>query len=456
MKINNIEKLATFCKQYGFVYPGSEIYGGLANSFDYGPLGVELKQNLKNLWWTEFVRKEKNMVGLDSSIILNPKVLEASGHVGGFNDPLIDCKVCKNRFRADKLIEDYDPNLVPDKMTYEEMEKFIKDKNIECSNCQNTDFTNIRSFELMLETYLGVTKESADKVYLRPETAQGIFINFKNIQRTSRKKIPFGIAQIGKSFRNEITPGNFIFRTREFEQMEIEYFIKAGTENKYFDYFQEKIEKFLSKINISKESYNFREHDKKELAHYSNRTVDVEYDFPFGRGELWGLALRGDFDLLAHQKGSGIKMDYLDPETNEKYIPHVIEPSVGVERLILAILNEAYCIEENDNEKRELLKLPKVLAPYEIAVLPLVKKFSENAEELFNILVKRYRVDMDIAGSIGKRYKRQDVIGTPFCVTFDYDSLEDKCVTVRERDSMVQERIRIEELEKYMQAKLED
>ncbi len=451
-----MDKIIAFCKNYGFVYQGSEIYGGLANSWDYGPLGLLLKNNLKNLWLKEFILKEKNMEAIDSAIIMNPKVWEASGHIGGFSDPLIDCKECKSRFRADKIVEDFSNGQVNgDKMTNEELEDYINDNKIVCPECGELNYTNIRSFNLMLATHLGVLEESSSKTYLRPETAQGIFINFKNIARTSRQKVPFGVGQIGKSFRNEITPGNFIFRTREFEQMEIEYFVKPGTELEEFDKLSKKIEDFLKLINLDENNYRFREHEKEELAHYSNKTIDVEYKYPFGFGELWGLSSRTDFDLLAHQEISKIDMSYLDPSTNEKYIPYVIEPSVGVDRLFLTILLDAYKEETLEDESiREVLKISPKLAPYEIAVLPLVKKLEDKSDEVLNLLNDNFRTTTDLSGKIGKRYRRQDVIGTPYCVTIDYDTLENGTVTIRDRDTMEQELVNIEELNDFFIKKL--
>ncbi len=456
METVTMEKIIAFCKNYGFVYQGSEIYGGLANSWDYGPLGLLLKNNLKNLWLKEFVLKEKNMEAIDSAIIMNPKVWEASGHIGGFSDPLIDCKECKSRFRADKIVEDFSEGQVNgDKMTNEELEDYINDNNIVCPECGKLNYTNIRSFNLMLATHLGVLEESSSKTYLRPETAQGIFINFKNIARTSRQKVPFGVGQIGKSFRNEITPGNFIFRTREFEQMEIEYFVKPGTELEEFDKLSKKIESFLKLINLNEENYRFREHEKEELAHYSNKTIDVEYKYPFGFGELWGLSSRTDFDLLAHQEISKNDMSYLDPNTNEKYVPYVIEPSVGVDRLFLTILLDAYKEETLEDESvREVLKISPKLAPYEIAILPLVKKLEDKSDEVLSLLNDNFRTTTDLSGKIGKRYRRQDVIGTPYCVTVDYDTLENGTVTIRDRDTMEQELVKIEELNDFFLKKL--
>ena len=450
-----MERIINLAKQYGFVYQGSEIYNGLANTWDYGPLGVELKNNLKQYWWDVFVHQEPNNVGLDSSILLNPTVWEASGHVGGFSDPLIDCKNCRSRFRADKLIEESNEDLIVDGWENQKMLDYIYEHKLVCPKCGSLDYTDIRAFNLMFKTFMGVVEDSKNTVYLRPETAQGIFINFKNIMRTTRKKLPLGVGQIGKSFRNEITPGNFIFRTREFEQMEMEVFCKPGTELEIFDYYLDKMQKFLTSLGFNSDVYRIREHSQEELSHYSNRTVDIEYKFPFGWGELWGLASRTDFDLKAHQEKSKVDMSYLDPTTNEKFIPYVVEPSVGADRLFLALLLNSYEEEViGVGETREVLHLPYQLAPYKVCVMPLVKKLEEPALAVFNKLCKDFNVDYDVSGAIGKRYRRQDVIGTPFCVTFDYDSLEDGCVTVRERDSMQQERIKIDELSDYLKTKI--
>lgn len=451
-----MDSIINLAKQYGFVYQGSEIYNGLANTWDYGPLGVELKNNLKQYWWDVFVHQEPNNVGLDSAILLNPQVWEASGHVGGFSDPLIDCKECHSRFRADKLIEESNPELIVDGWSDQQMLDYIYEHKIVCPKCGSLDYTDIRAFNLMFKTFMGVVEDSKNTVYLRPETAQGIFINFKNIMRTSRKKLPLGVGQIGKSFRNEITPGNFIFRTREFEQMEMEVFCKPGTELEIFDYYLTKMQNFLQSLGFSHDVYRIREHSQEELSHYSNKTVDIEYKFPFGWGELWGLASRTDFDLKAHQEKSKVDMSYLDPTTNERYIPYVVEPSVGADRLFLAVLLNSYENESLENgESREVLHLPYVLAPYKVCVLPLVKKLEPQALEVFNLLSKKFNVDYDVSGAIGKRYRRQDVIGTPFCITIDYDTLDDNCVTIRERDSMEQTRINIDELVDYLTQKLE-
>lgn len=450
-----MERIINLAKQYGFVYQGSEIYNGLANTWDYGPLGVELKNNLKQYWWDVFVHQEPNNVGLDSSILLNPTVWEASGHVGGFSDPLIDCKNCRSRFRADKLIEESNEDLIVDGWENQKMLDYIYEHKLVCPKCGSLDYTDIRAFNLMFKTFMGVVEDSKNTVYLRPETAQGIFINYKNIMRTTRKKLPLGVGQIGKSFRNEITPGNFIFRTREFEQMEMEVFCKPGTELEIFDYYLDKMQKFLTSLGFNSEVYRIREHSQEELSHYSNRTVDIEYKFPFGWGELWGLASRTDFDLKAHQEKSKVDMSYLDPTTNEKFIPYVVEPSVGADRLFLALLLNSYEEEViGVGETREVLHLPYQLAPYKVCVMPLVKKLEEPALAVFNNLCAYFNVDYDVSGAIGKRYRRQDVIGTPFCVTFDYDSLEDGCVTVRERDSMQQERVKIDELSDYLKTKI--
>ena len=446
-----MDKIVAHAKQYGFVYQGSEIYNGLANTWDYGPLGVELKNNLKQLWWTEFIKKNPNNIGIDSSILMNSEIWKASGHIGGFSDPLVDCKECKTRHRADKLIEDFsDGDIIADGWTNEAMLEYINTNNIVCPDCGKLNFSEIRKFDLMFKTNMGVIEDDTSSIYLRPETAQGIFVNFKNIARTSRKKIPFGVGQIGKSFRNEITPGNFIFRTREFEQMELEFFVKPGTELEWFDFYQKKIIDFLSLAGIKEDNYRVRNHKDEELSHYSNKTSDVEFKFPFGWGELWGLASRTDFDLNAHQVGSKQDLTYHDPITNEKYLPYVLEPSVGVDRFMLAILCDAYEEEEIDGEIREVMRLAPKLAPIKVAVLPLVKKLSEGALEILEMLSEDFNCEYDDAGTIGKRYRRQDVIGTPWCVTYDYDTLEDKAVTVRHRDSMNQERIAIKDLNEYI------
>ncbi len=446
-----MEELVAAAKSAGFVYQGSEIYGGLANSWDYGPLGSQLKTNIKNLWWKEFVSKKPNNVGIDSSIIMNTNIWRSSGHIGGFSDPLIDCKECKTRHRADKLIEDHsNQEIVADGWTNEEMSKYLVENNVVCPDCGKLNYTDIRQFDLMFKTNMGVVEDDTSKVYLRPETAQGIFVNFKNIQRTTRKKLPFGVGQVGKSFRNEITPGNFIFRTREFEQMEMEFFCKPGTELEWFDTLQTDIVNFLNLCGIKEENMRIREHDAEELSHYSNKTSDVEFKYPFGWGELWGLASRTDFDMNAHQEGSKQDLTYLDPETNERYLPYVVEPAVGVDRLFLAILANGYEREEvGEGDVREVLRLAPKLAPIKVAVLPLVKKLNADSEAVFAQLCEEFEVEFDSAGKIGKRYRRYDAIGVPWCVTFDYDSLEDGCVTVRDRDTMEQTRVAISELNDY-------
>ena len=455
-KDKTMEKIVALCKGRGFVYPGSEIYGGLSNSWDYGPLGVEFKNNVKNAWWKRFVRECPYNVGLDSAILMNPQTWVASGHVGGFSDPLMDCKNCKTRHRADKLIEDTGVN--PAGWSFEEMSQYIKDHGITCPECGSSDFTDIRKFNLMFKTFQGVTEDAKSELYLRPETAQGIFVNFPNIQRTTRRKLPFGVCQIGKSFRNEITPGNFIFRIREFEQMELEFFCKPGTELDWFKYWKDYCHKFLLDLGIKDENLRLRDHTQKELSHYSNATTDFEFMFPFGWGELWGVASRTDFDLTRHQEASGKSMEYFDQEENKKYIPYVIEPSLGADRVALAFLCDAYdeeVVDEAKGDTRVVLRLHPALAPVKAAILPLSKKLGEQATEVYTALSKKFSVDYDDAGSIGKRYRRQDEIGTPFCITYDFDSLEDKCVTVRERDSMQQIRMPIEKLGEYIESKLE-
>ena len=455
-KDKTMEKIVALCKGRGFVYPGSEIYGGLSNSWDYGPLGVEFKNNVKNAWWQRFVRENPYNVGLDSAILMNPQTWVASGHVGGFSDPLMDCKSCKTRHRADKLIEDTGVN--PAGWSFEEMSQYIKDHGITCPECGSSDFTDIRKFNLMFKTFQGVTEDAKSELYLRPETAQGIFVNFPNIQRTTRRKLPFGVCQIGKSFRNEITPGNFIFRIREFEQMELEFFCKPGTELDWFKYWKDYCHKFLLDLGIKDENLRLRDHSQKELSHYSNATTDFEFMFPFGWGELWGVASRTDFDLTRHQEASGKSMEYFDQEENKKYIPYVIEPSLGADRVALAFLCDAYdeeVVDEAKGDTRVVLRLHPALAPVKAAILPLSKKLGEQATEVYTALSKKFSVDYDDAGSIGKRYRRQDEIATPFCITYDFDSLEDKCVTVRERDTMQQIRMPIEKLGEYIESKLE-
>lgn len=447
-----MDKIVALCKGRGFIYPGSEIYGGLANSWDYGPLGVELKNNVKRAWWKKFVQESPYNVGLDSAILMNPETWVASGHVGGFSDPLMDCKECHERFRADKLIEDFTGKSA-DGWDNEKMMQFIDDNNINCPNCGKHNFTDIRKFNLMFKTFQGVTEDAKNEIFLRPETAQGIFVNFKNVQRTSRKKIPFGIGQIGKSFRNEITPGNFIFRTREFEQMELEFFCKPGTDLEWFGYWKNYCRDFLLSLGINEENMRLRDHEQEELSHYSNATTDIEFMFPFGWGELWGIADRTDFDLSRHSEHSGEKLDYNDPETNEKYIPYCIEPSLGADRVTLAFLVDAYdeeVIDAEKNDTRVVMHLHPALAPVKAAVLPLSKKLSEGAGKVYASLASEFMCEYDEAGSIGKRYRRQDEIGTPFCITYDFESEEDGAVTIRHRDTMEQERVKIEDLAEYI------
>ncbi|MDK2802132.1 MAG: glycine--tRNA ligase [Oscillospiraceae bacterium] len=445
-----IDDIISLCKNRGFIYAGSEIYGGLANTWDYGPLGVELKNNIKKAWWKKFVTMPKNNIGLDCGILMNSKVWESSGHIGGFSDPLMDCKDCKTRHRADTLIEDQGIPIIG--LSDNQLMEIIKEKNINCPNCGKSNFTDIRKFNLMFKTSQGVTEDTKNDIYLRPETAQGIFINFSNIQRTTRKKIPFGVGQIGKSFRNEITPGNYIFRTREFEQMEMEFFCKPDTELEWFEYWQKYCEDWLLALGIKKESIKLRKHEKEELSHYSNATTDIEFLFPFGWGELWGIASRTDFDLSTHMKNSIKSLEYFDPETNEKYIPYVIEPSLGVERMTLAFLCNAYHQEEvSEGDIRKVLKLHPAIAPIKAAILPLSKKLSKDAEKIYQQLSQYFPIEFDESGSIGKRYRRQDEIGTPFCITFDFESLEDGCVTIRHRDSMKQDRIKFDQLKEFIE-----
>lgn len=451
MANKDMEQLIAHAKNSGFVYQGSQIYDGLSNTWDFGHIGVEMKNNIKQLWWKRFIQQSPYNVGLDSAIFMNPRVWEASGHVGGFNDPLCDCKQCKTRHRADKLIEAYDPDIHSDGWSNEKMMSFIKEHHIKCPNCGSEDFTDIREFELMFKTYMGVVSDAKSTVYLRPETAQGIFVNFKNIQRTSRKKVPFGIGQIGKSFRNEITPGNFIFRTREFEQMELEFFTKPNEDLEWFNYWKEHCMQFLLDLGINKENLRFRDHEKEELSFYSKATSDIEYLYPFGWGELWGIADRTDYDLNRHQDYSKKNLEYLDPTTNERYIPYVIEPSVGVERLFLAILNDSYEEEVLDNnDKRIVMHLHPAIAPIKVAILPLTKKQKDKAEEVYSLLSQSFNCEFDMAGQIGRRYRRQDSIGTPLCVTVDFDTINDNTVTIRDRDSMEQIRLPIDELTEYI------
>ena len=457
MAVESMEKIVALAKNRGFVYPGSEIYGGLANTWDYGPLGVELKNNMKKAWWKKFIQENPKNVGVDCAILMNPQTWVASGHVGGFSDPLMDCKECKERFRADKLIEDHMashdmPEVVVDGWTNEEMKKFVDDNQVVCPSCGAHNFTDIRQFNLMFKTFQGVTEDAKNVVYLRPETAQGIFVNFKNVQRTTRKKLPFGIGQIGKSFRNEITPGNFTFRTREFEQMELEFFCEPGTDLDWFQYWRGFCINWLKSLGMKDEEMRARDHSPEELCFYSKGTTDIEFLFPFGWGELWGIADRTDYDLTQHQNVSGQDMTYFDPEKNEKYIPYVIEPSLGADRVVLAFLCSAYDEEVLDAEKndvRTVMHFHPALAPVKIGVLPLSKKLNEGAEKVFAELSKKYNCEFDDRGNIGKRYRRQDEIGTPYCITYDFDSETDGAVTVRDRDTMEQERIKIEDLDAY-------
>jgi glycyl-tRNA synthetase len=454
----SLDAIVNYAKQYGFVFQGSEIYGGLSNSWDYGPLGVELKNNIKKVWWDKFVKTSPYNVGLDSGIIVNPETWVATGHVASFQDPLMDCKTCHARHRADKLIEAFTKGAEDaDGWSNQKMQDFIVANKVPCPVCGSSNFTEIRNFNLMFKTFQGVVEEAKNAVYLRPETAQGIFLNFKNVQRATRKKVPFGIGQVGKAFRNEITPGNFVFRTREFEQMELEFFCKPGTELEWFAYWKRFCLDFLQEIGLKPENIRLYDHPKEKLSFYSNATTDVLYNFPWGFDELWGIASRTDYDLRRHQEHSGTNLEYLDPDTNEKYLPFVIEPSLGVERLFLALLEESYDEEivPETNEMRGVLHLAKPLAPVQIAVLPLMKKYQgEPAWALYEKLVKKFRVQYDEAGNIGKRYRRQDVIGTPYCVTLDEDTLKDHTVTIRERDTMAQIRLPIDELENYFNKNL--
>ena len=455
-----MEKIVALCKNRGIVYPGSEIYGGLANSWDFGPLGVEFKNNIKKAWWKKFVQESKYNVGLDSAIIMNKETWVASGHLKGFADPLMDCKSCKTRHRADKLIEDYAAenglDVNPGGWSNDELLAYIKEHNIACPDCGSHDFTDIRKFNLMFKTFQGVTEDSTNELYLRPETAQGIFVNFKNVARTTRKKMPFGIAQIGKSFRNEITPGNFIFRIREFEQMELEFFCRPGTDLEWFAYWKNYCANFLYSLGMNKEYLRLRDHSPEELCFYSKATTDFEYLFPFGWGELWGIADRTDYHLTQHQEHSGESMEFFDDVTGEKYIPYVIEPSLGADRVALAFLVDAYDEEQiGENDVRTVMHFHPALAPIKAAILPLSKKLSGKAWEIHDMLAKRFMVDFDESGSIGKRYRRQDEIGTPFCITYDFDSENDGCVTVRDRDTMQQERIKIDDLVSYIEKRME-
>ena len=458
-----MDKIVALSKNRGFVFPGSEIYGGLANTWDYGPLGAELKNNIKRAWWKKFVQQNPYNVGLDAAILMNPQTWVASGHLGGFSDPLMDCRECKERFRADKLIEDWNAengkelDKPIDAFSQAEMKDYIEENNIPCPSCGKHNFTDIRQFNLMFKTFQGVTEDAKNTVYLRPETAQGIFVNFPSVQRTTRKKVPFGIGQIGKSFRNEITPGNFIFRVREFEQMELEFFCKPGTDLEWFEYWRSFCRNWLLSLGMREENLRLRDHSPEELCFYSKATTDFEFMFPFGWGELWGVADRTDYDLTQHQNTSGKDLSYFDPETNDRYIPYVIEPSLGVERSFLAFLVDAYdeeVIDAEKNDTRVVLHFHPALAPYKAAVLPLSKKLADGAGEIYTELSKYFMVDYDDAGSIGKRYRREDEIGTPFCITYDFDSVEDGCVTVRDRDTMEQVRIPIAGLREYLEEKI--
>ena len=455
MKENNMQDMVNYCKQYGFIFQGSEIYGGLANTWDFGPVGVELKKNLKNAWMKRFVQEDVNNVGLDSAILMNPRTWEASGHINTFSDPLIDCKACKTRYRADKLVED-DGCMEAGAMSDEELIKYINDHKIVCPKCGKLDYTDIRKFNLMFKTFQGVTEDNKSTVYLRPETAQGIFTDFLNVQRSMRLKVPFGIGQVGKSFRNEITPGNFIFRVREFEQMELEFFCKPGTELEWFKHYKEECKKFLLDLGIKEENLRLRDHSQEELCFYSNATTDIEYKFPFGWGELWGIASRTDYDLSQHQKFSGVSQMYLDPDTNEKYIPYVIEPSLGVERLFLTVLCNGYEKEELENgDVREVMRLHPYLAPYKCTVLPLVKKYhSEKALELYKELSKEFMTSYDESGSIGKRYRRADAIGTPFCITVDDETINNGTVTIRDINTMEQITLKLDEVKDYVEERI--
>ena len=456
MKENiSMENLVNLCKQYGIIYQGSEIYGGLANTWDFGPVGAELKNNIKKAWKKKFIQEDVNNVGLDSAILMNPKVWEASGHISTFSDPLIDCKHCKTRYRADKLVED-DGIEDAGGMSNTDLINYINEHKIVCPKCGKLDYTDIRQFNLMFKTFQGVTEDSKSTIYLRPETAQGIFADYQNIQRSMRLKLPFGVGQIGKSFRNEITPGNFIFRVREFEQMELEFFCKPGSELEWFKYYKDYCKNFLLSLGIKEENLRLRDHSKEELSFYSTATTDIEYKFPFGWGELWGIASRTNYDLSQHQKTSGVSMEYLDPLTNEKYIPYVIEPSVGVERLVLMVLCNSYHKEMLDNgEEREVMKFHPFLAPYKVAVLPLAKKYhSAKAQEVYKMLSKYFMTTYDETGSIGKRYRRQDVIGTPYCITIDDETINNNTVTIRDRDTMKQITLSVEEINDYINSKI--
>ncbi|MEZ4357342.1 MAG: glycine--tRNA ligase [Eubacteriales bacterium] len=455
----SMDKIISLCKQRGFIFSGSEIYGGLANTWDYGPLGVEFKNNVKAAWWNKFIHKSPYNIGLDCAILMNPQVWVASGHVGGFNDPLMDCKACHERFRADKIIEDYvnenGLDIDINGASNDRLEEIIKEYAIPCPSCGKNDFTKIRKFNLMFKTFQGVTEDSAAEIYLRPETAQGIFVNFKNVMRVSRKKLPFGIGQIGKSFRNEITPGNFTFRTREFEQMELEFFCAPEEEFKWFKYWKDYCHNWLLNLGLKQENIKLRDHEKEELSHYSNATTDIEYLFPFGWGELWGIADRTDFDLKQHQNHSGENLEYIDPENGKRFLPYCIEPSLGADRVALAFLCDAYDEETLESgDIRTVLHLHPALSPFKAAVLPLQKKLSPKADKVYEKLSSCFNTDYDLTGSIGKRYRRQDEIGTPYCITVDFDTLNDDTVTVRDRDTMQQLRMKIDEVAPFILTKL--
>ena len=451
-----MDDIVNYPKQYGFIFQGSEIYGGLANAWDYGPIGVELKRNLKNAWWSKFVSENPFNYGLDSAILMNPKVWVSSGHVASFSDPLIDCKKCKSRYRADKLIEEHsNGTIIADGFSNEELLNYLVSNNVVCPKCGALDYTDIRQFNLLFETSQGVTEDSKNKIYLRGETAQGIFVNFKNVERTMRAKVPFGIAQYGKAFRNEITPGNFIFRTREFEQMELEFFCKPGTDLEWHGFYRSFCMDFLKSLGIDKDNLRFRDHEKEELSFYSKATTDIEYKYPFGWGELWGIADRTDYDLSVHMEGSSADLRYLDPDTNEKYLPYVIEPSVGVDRLFLAVLCDSYTVEKLDNDERVVLKINPAIAPIKATILPLIKKVhAEKANDIYALLCSKFNCSYDESGSIGKRYRRCDAIGTPFCITVDDDTLENNIVTLRDRDTMEQVKLNIDELESYIKERI--
>lgn len=455
MKKYTLDEIASHLKTTGYLFQGSEIYGGLANTWDFGPLGVELKDNIKKEWWKRFIQQDPNNVGIQSAILMNPQVWKASGHLDTFNDPLMDCKSCKTRHRADKLIEEHNPEVNAGALSIKEMETYIDFHKINCPNCGKHDFTSIRQFNLMFKTFQGVTEESSNTIYLRPETAQGMFVNFKNVQRSMRKKLPFGIGQIGKSFRNEITPGQLVFRTREFEQMELEFFCAPGTDLEWYAYWKETCMNWLIDLGLDKNRLRFRDHAEDELSFYSVGTADIEYLYPWGWDELWGIADRTDYDLKQHQEHSGVSMEYLDPFTNEKFIPYCVEPSVGVERLFLAFVCEGYSVESLENdEERTVLKLDPRLSAYKACILPLSKKLNNKSMEVYNLLSKYFMVDFDDTGSIGKRYRRQDQVGTPYCITIDFDTLEDNCVTIRDRDTMQQQRVAIIDLQSFLETKL--